>query len=310
MPREKKPIVVALTQDENDRELLDAAGFFGLRLDLPVHIVQSAFGRLTLSSPMLLGEDVQDFSAFITDSELAQAMEYATSMAERLPNQVMATVKVLTGSLVPSLISYARSVGAMLIACGDSPRQADRWFGAFSLPRLIVKNSPIPVLITSPDCVEVWKNEDLRITVADDLSSRAPLRFAVELLERAHYRAALTILHVNPMTLEDYSRRTLISANDRAYAPDAHAEFLDMDTETRTLLAKRIPRRVRRLVKPVIKVVHGDPDEQIRLALADAAPSVAMFGRHKAFHTHPFYVGRLPLAKMFSVRLPIMVVPA
>jgi hypothetical protein len=188
--------------------------------------------------------------------------------------------------------------------------------GSTALSLLV--SSPVPVLALAAASTPLLRSPAPRLLLADDLAdqSETVVAFAFE-LATALEGVELHHVHVNPLTLEGL-RGGLEIAAGAARAPLASGAAPEsvhqaLTTQLSEQLAARAAIHREYLEAASGTYVPHVIEGSVQAALADGVeridPDVLLFGRHRAYHKRPFFLGRMPYRAMLAHGRPVIVAP-
>lgn len=259
----------------------------------------------------------------VTQAVEANARDLAIRKLEELGSEIPPQVKVLRrvvrGRTIPALCQEALSIGSMMLLVGADVENLKFIPKGLSTALSLMMSSPVPVLVANTAHLKTEIPPTGTFMVADDLSpeSEEALEFAFDLAV-AQGKSALYHVHVNGLTFEAL-KSGLMTAAASAHSPvngQATAEivFDSLVSGLEDTLNKRCQNARDYLeagggsYHP--KVLTGHVAKKITAEAEVLKPDILIFGRHHAYHKHPFFLGRVPLRTMLACHVPILVVPS
>lgn len=311
-----KTIVVALSLNEESDHLLKIAESFckrtGLGMTL-VNVVEPWVGAVGLGLVPF-----PDVSGKVQKELASHAEEQLLKFKKKIDPSIEVFVRASTGPIAETIISEAKIIQAPLILTGSKAQKQKILPSGFSTAISLMSHSPIPVMV-SPATLNVnFEPDGINILLADNLSEDDNLignafDFADVLGANVHH------VYANPVNgdeLEGALKRTS-EAKHLAYVPELTGDDIleKMNEKIHEQLKGRASDRIDHLVKKQGKyetvVLNGEPSKVITKYMNEEANQfkVTIFGRHKAIHLRPFFVGQVPFHSMLASQHLILMSP-
>ena len=240
--------------------------------------------------------------------------ELCSQLADDLPVKRL----VVKGKAAERLGAEAMAVGSHLLLVGADFTNARFLPRGLSTALSLMVSSPVPVGVVDTSITRSLLGAPTRVLLADDLGpqSEGALEYAFALAASLG-DSELHHVHVNGLTLESL-RAGLSTAAATAHTPINPAAAAE-DVYEALIAGVRTKLDQRSLAsrdyleaaggRYVTEVVTGSVNDQIATVAAAVDPHLVVFGRHHAYYTRPFFIGRVPFRSMLALRRPVIVVP-
>lgn len=313
-------ITVAVAFDHHAKPLAklgaDLARSLGKELCL-LHVIES-WDSIMKEQVFAVYTPLWDVIPKIDASTRETAQRQLDEIRASLPADLSVKTVIVTGSPVETIAREASDLGTALLLVGVTYKAATLLPSGLSTGLSLLAYSPVPVLVADTDRHLPRIDACVKLLVSDDLTaqSEAAVAFAANLCDGIR-QSQIHHVHINALSPRDL-RTALEGAAAAAYATLPEAEI---EAVTNALSRERLKsldtrfNKYRRSgstsdVKYSASVAPGSVKRELPELIKDNAPDILIFGRHKAFHTKPFSLGRMPFRAMLSLHLPVLVVPA
>ncbi len=313
-------IIVAVGLDEHTDALLRSASSLARRSGMSlrlVHVVEPWVGGYW-STAVAGGIPMMDIVQNVETEQIKMAEDKLTRLVERYGKDISCNYAVLRGIVADAILEDAAvSEAAMLItgSAGEYQRFIPR---GFSTALSLLAHAPIPVLVVPRDVELNFERPELKLLVADDLSTEARRIVATAFAFAAELDSPrLLHFHVNAMGadhVEDTMRKAVAAQRDSGdpgmIARDVAGTLLEAIKKG---LAERVPQNRLAFDRAggtyQVKIANGHPIEEVNAEAERLGADVLIFGRHQTFHRRPFLIGRVPFHAMLSRQQAVMVLP-
>ncbi len=314
-------VVVAVAFDRHTMSLSHAAAELcrktGKRLCL-AHLVEP-WAELPTSRAFGGDDDpLWNVTQAVEASSRDQAEDRFQEIIEALGPGTDPRIEIRNGKPAVELAAIAADVGAALMLVGADYGNVKFLPRGFSTAMSLMASATCPVCVMDGNTPTHFLHDPARLLLADDLGPEAEAAVAFGYgLAAAMERSEVHHVHVNGLTF-DSLKAGLNTAAATAHTPlDAVAS----SEEVYDALISRLKEKLEARAQPhrdyldaaggqiVTEVLTGDVNEQIGSLTASVEPDLLIFGRHQAYHSGPFFLGRLPFRQMLAQKRPIVVVP-
>jgi nucleotide-binding universal stress UspA family protein len=226
--------------------------------------------------------------------------------------------EIRSGKPAAELAEVAAEIGAALLLVGADYGNLRFLPRGFSTAMSLMVSSPCPVCVMDGKMETRFLHDPARLLLADDLGPEAEAAVAFGYgLAAAMDKSEIHHVHVNGLTF-DTLRAGLSTAAATAHTP---LNAVASSEDVYDALISRLKEKLETRAQPhrdyleaaggqlVTEVLTGEVNEQIGALTASVDPDLLIFGRHQAYHTRPFFIGRLPFRQMLAQRRPIVIVP-
>jgi nucleotide-binding universal stress UspA family protein len=311
-------IVVAVAFDAHTPLLVRAGADLARRLSKTLvlaHVVEPWQGR-TPARPFGEQDPLWNATQAVEADARETAEQRLAALADTVDPNVVVRRRLVVGKPIEVLTAGERD-DALLIVGADfgnlrfTPR-------GFSTALSLMVSAPVPVLVIDTAASPELLSETPRLLVADDLGpdSEAAVEFGFA-LGTALGPSEVHHVHVNGLALDS------VAAGLEAAAATAHTPLPSTDAarDVYTALVGELKERLEGRaegLRDYLEAAQGRYVPQIETGrvverlgdVADqVAPDVLVFGKHHAYHTRPFFLGRVPYRAMLAHRRPVVVVP-
>lgn len=315
-----KAIVVGLSLDATDQDLLHTAIALARKLESPlelVHATQPIFNYMGAGDVVV--NPYYGYDRVINDLEDEDARKGLDTLRQTIPADVKAGVHVLRDYASEALTTIATEVHAGLIICGISKDASANFLGGMSTAFSLASHAEVPVLIV-PLGVKLDVATRPRMLVADNLEveGRRALEVAIQLADEldcaeichthVHQLGITEVQHMvdkvrEAMTLGRIPHNPEFSS--RIYVEQIRGKIND---ELRYRFhnsqgAYRVKMRYETLV------AFGNPVEELHKITLQHSSQLLVFGRHHLFHRRRFAVGKIPYNAMMEQGVATLIVP-
>lgn len=312
-------IAVAVAFDEFAEGLVRFAGKLAARLGkklVLLHVVEPFF-ELPIS--MTEVASLTGLSAVAEREARTAAESRLEELIKLVPEGVSAERVILHGKPRSTLSQSAFACRACLLIAGahlQSLRHAMP--RGLSTAMGLMPATQVPLLVVDPDHLPRLFDDDHKILLADDLtaSSEAAVRYALEL------STALESTKIRHVYINTLNREQLASALTDAAAA---ARSPGVDQLSTDLVFKRILEDLEESLEERAssyidylensggsyerEVITGDVRNEVAQEILRYRPTLVVFGRHKALHSGPMFLGRMPFRAMVAHGVPVLIVP-
>lgn len=323
-------VTVAVAFDGHTSDLVKAGAelcqSLGKKLCL-LHVVEP-WAELPHSQPFGAGDPLWNVTQAVEGNARDMARHRLEELMTLVPAGVAVKKVVVNGKPIERLGPEAMAVGTFLLLVGADFSNARFLPRGLSTALSLMVSSPVPVavmdtklsnsLLAPSTRGKAGGGKSVRILLADDLGSQSEsaVNFALA-LATALPDSELHHVHVNALSVESL-RSGLNAAAASAHAPvnpesSAEEVYEALLTGLRSKLEGRgaVGREYFESAggRYTLAVVTGGVAEQIGEVSAAVNPNILVFGRHHAYYTKPFFIGRVPYRSMMALKRPIIVVP-
>jgi nucleotide-binding universal stress UspA family protein len=313
-------VTVAVAFDRHSLGLAQAAAELCQRLGKKLcllHVVEP-WAEMPHSKPLGDSDPLWNVTQAVEGNARDLAFGRLAELASLLPPGLKIETRVLQGKPEAAIASEAAAIGTCLLAVGASFDNVRFLPRGLSTALSLLVAAPVPTVVMDPAATARLVGEKTRLLFADDLG--APSQMALEFafgLAAGLGRSTLHHLHINGLTLASLEAG-LSTAAAAAHTPvdgaTSAAEVFDaLMTNLRAKLdARAAPQReyleaAGGAYAP--EILTGNVHEKLAEAAAAGDPHLLVFGRHHAYYTKPFSIGRVPFRSMLALKRPLVVVP-
>jgi nucleotide-binding universal stress UspA family protein len=317
---QRQYIVVAVAFDEHTMSLAHAAAELcrktGKKLCL-AHVVEP-WAELPTSRAFGSEDPLWNVTQAVEASARDLAEARFEEIVQTLGDDLTIRREIRSGKPAAELARIAEDVGAALMLVGADYGNLRFLPRGFSTAMSLMVSSPCPVCVIDAKAEKKFLHDPARFVLADDLGpeSEAAVAFAYA-LAAAMDQSELHHVHVNGLSFETL-KAGLGTATATAHTPlNAVASSEDVFDALLARLREKLEARAqphREYLDAaggtvVTEVLTGEVNEQVGALSASVEPDLLIFGRHQAYHTRPFFIGRLPFRQMLAQKRPIVIVP-
>lgn len=309
-PSQCKTIICGVQGTPADESLVHYGASLAKALCARLHLIHCHEPQTGYWFPPIAGAEVLEVISEMSKNSESAMQSHLEHLIERFATK--ASYELLQGPPATQLVEKAKEKEACMILVGA--REGDHRFipPVFSVPLSLFNQSPIPVMVVREGTTSFWRDEGLKVLVADDLTpgGEKAVAFAESLLSKASAPSQLELLHVNPLTEELFLSGLNSALASARQSPlqglDAKAALQAMHQEFEKALSKRLHGGD---LKAKIHIRSGKVEEELSMVADQLGVDLIVFGRHKGLHRNPFYFGRVPFASAFRLGIPFAVVP-
>lgn len=240
-------------------------------------------------------------------------------LAQEVAPQITVRKKVVSGKALPTLCEEALKLESMLLLVGADVGNLKFLPKGLSTALSLLISSPVPVLVADGAEIQDAKPQNLKILVADDLSSGSEnaLELAFD-LAIASGRSTLHHIHVSGITF-DALEAGLVTAASTTHSPLGELETTEVIFDSlMSGLEKSMTARCEAQREYLeagggtyhAEVLSGPVPKMLQDYIDQIKPDIVLFGRHQTYHRQPFFIGRVPFRTMLASRIPTVVAPA
>jgi nucleotide-binding universal stress UspA family protein len=313
-------VTVAVALDKHTPALVESASQLaaklGKRLAL-IHVVEP-WAELPASAPFGEGDPLWNVTQAVETSAVEKARARLADIAGMMPPKLDTVMLVLRGKPVEVIVREAGQLGTCLLVVGIDHGGSRFLPTGFSTAFSLLVGAPMPVLAIDATLGRMPDWGRLRLMLADDLGrhSDTAVEFSA-MLTAGLGNAELHHVHVNALSAESLRAGLAQAAasahtplDERTSAADVYAALLaELEAKLRSRVDAQRDYMEAERVAYSPRIVTGPVLEQLSEAAASVDPDVIAFGRHHAYYTKPFVVGRVPYRAMLAQKRPIIVVP-
>ncbi len=314
-------VVVAVAFDRHTMSLSHAAAELcrktGKKLCL-AHIVEP-WAELPTSRAFGGDDDpLWNVTQAVEASSRDQAAGRFEEIIQALGLETGVRIEIRSGKPAVELAKVAADVGAALVLVGADYGNLRFLPRGFSTAMSLMVSSPCPVCVMDGNTPTHFLHDPARFLLADDLGPEAEAAVAFGYgLAAAMDKSEVHHVHVNGLTF-DTLKAGLSTAAATAHTP---LNAVASSEDVYDALISRLKEKLEARAQPhrdyldaaggqvVTEVLTGEVNEQIGALTASVDPDLLIFGRHQAYHTRPFFIGRLPFRQMLAQKRPIVIVP-
>lgn len=287
-------IVIGTDFSEGSRRAVQAVAFLARGAPARLRIVHS----FPPGKPRLSGAELRTLKASIARAETQEAAKL-TAIAERLRRHGFQVETVAgEGKAAAMLLSQAKRAKAGLIAVGTSGRRGVGAVFLGSVAQAVLRDSPVPVLITPSRNRRGRRRRAGPVLAAIDLgpASASVLEGAADLAN--DLGVSLHVLHTIPLPFVG------VAMGDSGVV--LTPEVLAQDEESAALRVTELLEPIRARVKADVTIGLGDPATHVLAEAVRFGAAAIVVGRRKAGRR----LGSVSSAVVHAADRPVLMVPA
>lgn len=284
-----------------------------------VHVVEPWFDH-SGSTPFGDDDPLWNVTQAVETSSRDKAKRNLDELATIVPADVRVLMRVDSGKPAERIAVIANEVGTCLLMVGVDTSNIRFVSRGFSTAMSLMVSSPVPVLVVDTAVVSgaAIFGASTRLVLADDLgpSSEAAVEFAFA-FAAALGRTDIHHVHVNGLTFSalnaglDTARAAARSHGDPGVDATRVFDALISDLEKRLEHRCDTSRDYLEAAGGTCRseVLTGTVTEELGGEIESFDPHLLVLGRHHAYYTKPFFIGRLPYRAMLAYKRPLIIVP-
>ncbi len=317
---QQQVVMVAVAFDQHTMGLARSAAAIcrktGKRLCL-AHVIEP-WMTVPPSRPFGAEDPLWNVTQAVEANARDRAEGHLAEIAESLGADLTVERMILAGRPVEALAEAALDSGCCLLLVGADYGNLRFMPRGFSTALSLMVSSPVPVCVLDTKLTPEFPTESPKFLLADDLGldSEAAVAFGFG-LAAAMGPSVVHHVHVNGMSL-DTLKAGLNTAAASSHTPlnvaaSAEEVFDALIVQLKDKLEARaqIHREYLDAAGGAVftDVLTGEVNEQVGLLSTSISADLLLFGRHQAYHTKPFFIGRLPFRAMLAQKRPLIIVP-
>jgi nucleotide-binding universal stress UspA family protein len=314
-------ITVAVSFDRHTMVLTEAAAELCRRTGKTLcllHVVEPWLDHAHSSRPLGPQDPLWNVNQAVETSARDLAQNKLEELAQMIPANIPVIKRIVSGKPVDMIIKeVVDTSSAMLIVGADFGNLKFVPRGLSTALSLMV-SSPVPVLVADGGSLSTTFNSKSRFLIADDLGiqSESAVDFGYGLataLRGSHVQH----IHISGLTLDNL-QAGLATAAASSHTPlntktSASDVFSAINQDLKNKLQRRAEKHLDLLEASEgqisMEVLTGSVYDQLAEYSTKHNPHIIVFGRHHAYYTKPFFIGRLPYRTMLALKRPVILVP-
>ena len=313
-------IALAVATDEHAASLVKFAGSLAARLGKRLVLLHVIEPILELPISMVEIGPLHGIEAAAVQESHKAAEQWLADLKKLVPQGVSVESVIVHGKTRSMLAQSALTSRACLLIAGAHFQTLRHAISrGLSTAMGLMPVTRVPLMLVDPNQLPSLTDSDSKILLADDLtpSAEAAVRYALE-FSTAIEHATVRHIYINSIDRQQLAG-ALAAAAAAARAPEvdevsAESVFARLVGDLRHQLEYRASSYVDYLENSggnyEADVITGKVREELSVEILRFHPSLLVFGRHKALHAVPIFLGRMPFRAMVAHGLPVLVVPA
>ena len=283
-----------------------------------LHVVEPWLEHIHASKPLGTQDPLWNVNQAVETNSKDLARSKLDELAQMVPSEIPVIKRVVMGKTVDMIMKEVIETSTAMLLVGADFGNLKFVPRGLSTALSLMVSSPVPVFVADAAMLAQPFVGKSRFLISDDLGfqSETAVDFGYGLataLRGSHVHH----IHISGLTLENLQVGLATAAasshtpfNTKASAIDVYSA---MNQELKNKLFRRAEKHVDFLEasdgQTSIDVLAGTVYEQLAEHVTKVNPHVIVFGRHHAYYTKPFFIGRLPYRTMLALRRPLILVP-
>ncbi len=283
-----------------------------------LHVVEPWLEQMHTSKALGTSDPLWNVNQAVETSSKDLARNKLDELAQMIPSDVSVIKRVVTGKPVEMIIKEVMETSTALLLVGADYSNLKFVPRGLSTALSLMVSSPVPVLVSDSTILSNTFAAKSKFLLADDLGVQS--ESAVDLaytLAGALRNTDVLHVHVSGLTQESLEAglTTAATASHTPFNTRASAQevFKAINLDLKNKITKRAEKHLDYLeaskARCSIEVLNGGVHEQLADYAGRVNPQLIIFGRHHAYYTKPFFIGRVPYRTMLSLRRPVILVP-
>lgn len=283
-----------------------------------LHVVEP-WAEIPPSRPLGASDPLWDVTQAVERDARDKAVSRLDELASTVPPEISVITRVVSAKAVDGIVRELTRLPSCLLLVGASYGNVRFLPRGLSTALSLMVTSPVPVLIIDTTKPTPLLEERTRILVADDLGDQTAT--AVEYafaFGAAVGGVEVRHVHVNGLSLSNLragletAAATSHTVLDSTESAERVFDALLVDLSQRLAVRAENQREYLEAAGGLYtsEVRTGNVFDQLEASATAFGPNLMVFGRHQAYHTQPFFVGRVPYRSMLSYQRPLLIVPS
>lgn len=283
-----------------------------------LHVIEPWLDRTNSSKALGPQDPLWNVNQAVETNSKDLARNKLDELAQMIPSDVAVIKRIAVGKPVDLIIKEVVETSTAMLLVGADYGSLKFVPRGLSTALSLMVSSPVPVMVADSSILANTFGSNSRFLIADDLGAQS--ESAVDFgygLATALRGSQVHHIHISGLTMESLQAGLATAAasshtplNTRASAADV---FAAMNHDLKNKLFRRAERHIDILEasegQTMVDVLAGNVYDQLAEYASRHNPHVIVFGRHHAYYTKPFFIGRVPYRTMLALKRPVILVP-
>lgn len=283
-----------------------------------LHVVEPWLDHAHSSRPLGPQDPLWNVNQAVETSARDLARNKLDELAQMIPPHMPVIKRIVSGKPVDMIIKEVVDTSSAMLLVGADFGNLKFVPRGLSTALSLMVSSPVPVFVADGATLSNSFNSKPKFLIADDLGiqSESAVDFGYG-LATALRGSQVQHIHISGLTLENL-QAGLATAAASSHTPfntktSASDVFAAINEDLKNKLLKRGEKHIDLLEasegQALVDVLTGTVYDQLAEYTTKHNPDVIVFGRHHAYYTKPFFIGRLPYRTMLALKRPVILVP-